>query len=103
MQIEDVSIDLESIKNFQKNRRRRKKTYEPVIDFDSSNPQIKHETERQRDLWFHFIIIRLNKKSLVLLGLGFGRRKKIITGEREENTWKLYKFCISHKLYIFGY
>ena len=49
MQIEDVSIDLESIINFHKNRRR-KKTNEPVIDFDSSNSQVKHETERQRDL-----------------------------------------------------
>ena len=90
MQIEDVSIDLESIKNFQKNRRRRKKTYEPVIDFDSSNSQVKHETERQRDLQFHFIIIRLNQKTLFFWDQGWwpkGKREQ----EREENTQKLCK------------
>ena len=90
MQIEDVSIDLEQIKNFQKNQRRRKKTNEHVIDFDSSNSQIKHETERQRDLWFHFIIIRLNQKALFFWDQGQspkGKREQ----EREENTWKLCK------------
>ena len=85
MQIEDVSIDLESIKNFHKNRRR-KKTNEPVIDFDSSNSRIKHETERQRDLWFHYIIIRLNQNALFFWSPQ-GKREQV----REENTWKLYK------------
>ena len=55
-----------------------------MIDFDSSNPQIKHETERQRDLWFHFIIIRLNQKNIVLFGLGLvaeNRKERKIHGK----------------------